>query len=126
MWLSILLGLAKAGLGSLNTYYKAKADAEVRLADARTEQEKIDAERDIKMYQGRIDVIENAQKDPYERFVRIGFASPFVIYVWKLVVWDKTLGLGATDPLSEDLMTLMWIVVAGYFADGIVKKVMRK
>lgn len=126
MWATIFFGLAKAGLGSLNTYYKAKADAEVRLADAKTEQDKINAERDIKMYQGRIDVIENAQKDPYERFIRIGFALPFVIYVWKLVVWDITLGMGATDPLSEDLMTLMWIVVGGYFADAIVKKVMRK
>lgn len=30
----------------------------------------------------------------------ITFASPFVIFIWKVVVWDIVLGWGSTDPIK--------------------------
>lgn len=31
----------------------------------------------------------------------VAFASPLALYLWKIVVWDKILGLGSTDPLCK-------------------------
>ena len=36
----------------------------------------------------------------YTALPRPLFAFAFILYVWKVVVWDKVLGLGTTDSLS--------------------------
>lgn len=30
----------------------------------------------------------------------VAFAAPFVIFIWKVVVWDIVFGLGVTDPIK--------------------------
>ena len=49
----------------------------------------------------------------------------FVIYVWKVVVWDKVLGLGTTDPLSGDVAQWAMIVLTAYFGGRSLEKVAR-
>jgi hypothetical protein len=51
------------------------------------------------------------------------FALAFVIYVWKVVVFDKVLGLGATDPLSGDVAQWAMIVLTAYFGGRSLEKV---
>lgn len=53
------------------------------------------------------------------------FAFAFVIYVWKVVVWDKVFGFGSTDPLSGDVSQWAMIVLAAYFGGRSIEKVAR-
>lgn len=53
------------------------------------------------------------------------FAFAFIIYVWKVVVWDKVLGLGATDPLSGEVSQWAMIVLTAYFGGRSLEKVAR-
>lgn len=51
------------------------------------------------------------------------FAMPYVIYVWKAVVWDKIIlnGAGSTDPINGTLGTVFIMIVTFYFAHGMSK-----
>jgi len=56
------------------------------------------------------------------------FAFAFVIYAWKVVVWDKVLGAwthGATDPLSGDVARWAMVVLTAYFGGRSLEKVAR-
>lgn len=62
------------------------------------------------------------------RCVRPLWAMPFVIYTWKLVVWDKVLAPwtgGTTDPLSGGMETLIVTVAAAYFGGRTIEQVAR-
>lgn len=98
------------------------AATRVRLAAEQNTERRIALEGELATLEARKDVILKAQSDPFERWVRIGFALPFVLYLWKLVVWDKLLGWGATDNLSNDLWAILYIVLGGYFVDTIVRR----
>lgn len=98
------------------------ADVKVRLAAEQNTAARVALEGEIGLLEARRDVILAAQADPMERWVRIGFALPFILYIWKLVVWDKLLQYGATDPLSTDLLNILYIVLGGYFVDTVVRR----
>ena len=53
------------------------------------------------------------------------FASAFIIYVWKVVVWDKVLGLGTTDALTGDVSQWATIVLTAYFGGRSLEKIVR-
>ncbi len=53
------------------------------------------------------------------------FAAAFVIYAWKVVVWDKVLGLGVTDPLSAEMTQWASLVLTAYFGGRSLEKVAR-
>lgn len=91
-----------------------------RLA-AQNDAERIAADERISLLESRAGIIRAAQSDRIERYVRISFAFPFIVYVNKLVLWDKVLAWGSTDPLSTDLTQLLWIIIGGYFLDTTVK-----
>jgi hypothetical protein len=61
----------------------------------------------------------------YTALPRPLFAFAFIIYVWKVVVFDKVLGLGATDPLSGDVAQWAVIVLTAYFGGRSIEKVAR-
>ncbi len=61
----------------------------------------------------------------YTALPRPLFAFAFVIYVWKVVVWDKVLGLGITDPLSAELSQWAMIILTAYFGGRSIEKVAR-
>lgn len=92
----------------LEAAYQAKLSAE-------NDSQKISADLQIHNLEIQRDIILQAQKDKFERWVRILFALPFIVYLWKLVIWDKVIGLGATDALSPTLENVMWTVIGGYF-----------
>jgi len=53
------------------------------------------------------------------------FAVAFIIYVWKVVVWDKVLGLGTTDALTGDVSQWATIVLTAYFGGRSLEKIVR-
>lgn len=56
-------------------------------------------------------------------FLQVAFAFPFVVYNAKLILWDKVLGWGITDPLSPQLYELQATVLAFVFVTSTVRVV---
>jgi len=57
--------------------------------------------------------------------VQLAWALPFVIYNAKLIVWDKVLGWGVTDPLSPELYTLQSVIVGFFFVTTTIRGLAR-
>lgn len=51
------------------------------------------------------------------------FAMAFVIFVWKVVVWDKVLGLGSTDALDPRMWEAFTIILTAYFGSRSLEKI---
>lgn len=120
-WLLSLLGGPLVGqvIAALN-----------KRVDAETERQKIDADTAVKAIDAEIEARREArailiaeQGRWYTAIIRPLFALPFVIYIGKLVVWDKVLGLGTTDPLSPELWSVCMTVIGAYFIGRTVEKV---
>lgn len=99
-------------------------EAKKQHVDAKTEAERIASEERIKTLETKRDIILRGQENRLEVIVRVLWALPFIAYVWKLLIWDKLLGWGATDPLSPTLEYILWTVLGGSFILGVkgVKK----
>lgn len=132
MWMMILTTVLKfvggPGLKSLVDGYKAKLEAG-------NTSERIAAElagRELAVEQREREVAASIviaeQGNWFTRSVRPLWALPFVIYTWKLVVWDKVLGAwtqSATDPLTGGMETLIITVAAAYFGGRTIENVAR-
>jgi hypothetical protein len=65
------------------------------------------------------------------RIIRPLFAWPFIIFLWKAIVWDKILApyvtgtTGMTEPLAGDISTWASVVVVSYFGVTSVETVSR-
>ena len=55
--------------------------------------------------------------------VRPLIALPVVIYLWKVIVWDKVLALGATDPLAGDVAAWAGMIVTTYVGGRSLEKI---
>lgn len=118
MW-SLLSTLLSGPLSSISRELKEAYQSKI---NAQNDLERIAAEERISLLEARKTIILKSQSDPIEKWVRILLALPFVIYINKLILWDKVLKLGVTDPLSAELSSIMWIILAGYFADATVRR----
>lgn len=125
MWslvFKFLTGIFTTSLGSISRDLK---DAYAAKLNAANDKERMLSDERIALLEARKSTIMAAQSDPMERWVRIGFALPFVIYVNKLVLYDKVLEWGVTDPLSADLTQLFWVIISGYFIHTTVTQTAR-
>lgn len=105
-WLS---GGAISSIGKqLNDAYQAKLNAQNNEA-------RIEADKRIAQLHAHEAVLIAEQGSWITRWIRPAFAAPFVIYNAKIIVWDKVLGLGATDALSAEFWQLQMIVFGAYF-----------
>jgi hypothetical protein len=52
-------------------------------------------------------------------------ALPVVIYIWKVIVYDKVLGLGTTDAITGDVGAWAGVIVTTYFGGRTIEKVAR-
>jgi hypothetical protein len=61
----------------------------------------------------------------YTAIIRPLLAAPVIIYFWKVIVWDKVLGLGITDPITG--MTADWtgMIITAYVGGRSIEKVAR-
>ena len=57
------------------------------------------------------------------RSVRPLFAAPFIWFTWKVVVWDKILGWGVTDPLDPKMWGVFMAIVVAYFGGRSAERV---
>ena len=122
-WLGNLLGgpfaraavdAYRAKLAAENTSEKIAADLAAReLAVEQRERELANAM--VLAEQGRW----------YTAVPRPLFAIAFIIYVWKVVVWDKVLELGTTDALTGDVSQWATIVLTAYFGGRSLEKIVQ-
>ena len=55
--------------------------------------------------------------------IRPLLAAPVVIFLWKVIVWDKVLGLGSTDPLTGDVALWAGAIVTTYVGGRSLEKI---
>jgi hypothetical protein len=122
-WLGNLLGgpfakaavdAYKAKLSAENTSEKIAANLAARELAVEQREKEVDAQ-----------VIIAEQGKWYTALPRPLFAFAFVIYVWKVIVFDKVLGWGTTDPLTGDVSQWAMIVLTAYFGGRSLEKVAR-
>lgn len=112
MFSTFLAWLAGGGIAAigkeLNRAYEAKLNA-------KNDSERIEADKQIAQLQARQAVLIAEQGSWLTRWIRPALAFPVVFIMGKLFIWDKALGLGTTDGLSDNMWTYIWIVVGFYF-----------
>ena len=124
-WLSIigqLIGLAP----SIEKITGQIADYKMKALVAATDQERIHAEERAKELESIRDVqVAESAHTNLNVIARIGFAAPIVIVLWKILVWDQTLGWGTTAALGKDVWNLIYIVAGFYFVQSVAQIIKR-
>ena len=122
-WLGSLLGgpFATAAVNAYAAKLDAGNNAQKIAADLAAREAAINERRDALDAQ----IVTAEQGRWYTAIIRPLFASPFLIYNFKIVVWDKVFGWGSTDPLSSELLQVESITLAGYFGSIALENSMR-
>ena len=109
MLLSKFLGSGVSEItGSIRQMRKDKLDAQ-------NAEQRIELDKEIAGLENRRAVLIAEAKSNWNVAVRAMFAFPFIVFLNKVIIYDKVLGLGATDDLSRDLWNIMMIVVGFFF-----------
>jgi len=122
-WLGNLLGgpFAKAAVDAYRAKLAAENASEKIAADLAARELSVrEREREL-----ATQVLLAEQGRWYTALPRPLFAGAFVIYAWKVVVWDKVFGWGTTDPLTGDVAQWAMIVLTAYFGGRSLEKVAR-
>lgn len=105
--------------------YKAKLEA-MNTQDAQAvDLAKAELLADIEARKAANQIILAEQGRWYTAIIRPLFALPFIIFAWKVAVYDKVLGWGTTDPLDPNMWSVFLAVVWAYFGGRSIEKVMR-
>lgn len=101
--------------GGLSAITDRLADAyEVKKA-AETYKDRIRADVTISQLQARQSALIEGQGSWVSKAVQAAWAAPFVIYTFKVIVWDKVLGWGVTDKLGAYEENLGLLIAGFYF-----------
>ena len=120
-WLASLIGgpivnglieSYKAKLDAANTHDRIAADLAARHIEA-----------EIAARQQATAIIIAEQGRWYTAIIRPLLALPIIIYFWKVIVWDKVLGVGVTDPLTGLVSDWAGTIVTAYVGGRSVEKV---
>jgi hypothetical protein len=123
-WLGNLLGgpFARAAVDAYRARLSAENASEKLAADLAARE--LDVERRERELSAQVVVAEQGRW--LTALPRPLFAFAFVIYAWKVVVWDKVLGAwthGSTDPLGGDVAQWAMVVLTAYFGGRSLEKV---
>lgn len=91
-------------------------------ADSKTERTRLYLNEIIETRKVKRDILVAEQANWWTSMIRPLMAAPIIIYMWKVVVWDKVLGLGVTDPLTGSIGEWAGAIVAAYFIARPVEK----
>ena len=61
----------------------------------------------------------------YTAMIRPLFALPFIIFIFKVVVWDKVLAMGTTDAIDVQMWQVCQTIVISYFGATSIERVAR-
>ena len=105
------------------------ADARQKQTDAKTERERIAADREARMWEAQLDARVRAQTTwGAAAFMRIFFAIPFGLYLWKIIVYDKIWmgGDAMTHALGNNEADVMKVVIGFYFLSEVGIQYLRR
>jgi hypothetical protein len=122
-WLASLIG-GPVITGLINAY-KAKLDAantQDRIA-ADLAAKEIEAEVAARKEASAIIIAEQGRW--YTAIIRPLLAFPLIIYLWKVIVWDKVLGWGTTDAIAGDVGVWAGTIVTTYVGGRSLEKIAR-
>ena len=125
MWNWLLSLIGGPVVNGLISAYKAKlaaANTQDRIA-ADLAAKEIEAEIEARRQATAILIAEQGRW--YTAIIRPLLAFPIVIYLWKVIVWDKVLGLGSTDPITGMVADWAGIIVTAYVGGRTIEKVAR-
>jgi len=91
--------------------------------DATNDAERIKADERIARARSQVDAM---RVGGLASVVRAAWAGLFFAYEAKLILWDKMLGWGVTDPLNENQAMIEMIVIGFFFLDSTVDRVRRR
>lgn len=122
-WLGGVLGgpFAKAAVDAYRAKLAAENTSEKIAADLAARELSV-AEREREL---ATQLLLAEQGRWYTALPRPLFAGAFIVYVWKVVVWDKVFGWGTTDPLHGEVGQWAMIVLTAYFGGRTLEKVAR-
>ena len=122
-WLASLLGGPLVN-GLIDTYKArlAAANTQDRIA-ADLAAKEIEAEIEARKQASTIIIAEQGRW--YTALIRPLLAAPVIIYFWKVIVWDKVLGLGSTDPITGMIADWSGLIVTAYVGGRSIEKVAR-
>ena len=112
MFASIASWLLGGGIAAIG---KELRQAHKDRLDAANEADRIDADIRVATLEAQQAVLIAEQGSWMTRWIRPAIAFPFILYLWKLILWDKILGWGVTDNLSTELHAIMGAVIGAYF-----------
>jgi hypothetical protein len=119
--LTSLLGLADP----ISRISKSIADARIASTQAATDKERIEQEERIKALEARRAVMEREADGKINQIIRALLAVPVIVFLWKVIIWDKVLALGTTDDLSENLWYVTMMVLGFYYVHWTVGRLKR-
>ena len=102
----------KARLDAENSYDRMAADLAAQAIAAEIEARK-SADALILAEQGRW----------YTAVIRPLLALPIIIYLWKVIVWDKVLAWGSTDAITGDVAVWAGAIVTTYVGGRSLEKI---
>lgn len=109
-----LINAYKAKLAATNTQDRIAADLAAK---------EIEAEIEARRQASTIIIAEQGRW--YTAIIRPLLAFPIIIYFWKVLIFDKVLGLGSTDPLSGLVADWAGMIITAYVGGRSIEKVAR-
>lgn len=126
LWLKVISWLGGIDIGGLAKTaaeaYAAKTDAGVKHDELATGLIARATELSVQEAELNARIIIAEQGNVLTRMARPAIATPFIIYLWKVIIWDQVLGLGVTRDLGTHLDAIMATIIASYFIGRTVEK----
>jgi len=122
-WLASLIG-GPVITGLINAY-KAKLDAANTQDRIAADLAAKEIEAEIAARKEASAIIIDEQGRWYTSVIRPLLALPLVIYLWKVIVWDKVLGLGTTDPITGMVADWIGTIITAYVGGRSIETVAR-
>lgn len=112
-WIPRLIGLIPF---SFIEKQSATVSAErIAAMQAKTEDEKTAASERVRMAELKLDALTKAREYQSVRVIQFMFGMVAWLVIAKILVWDKVLGWGVTDPLSKELWAVIMVILGGFF-----------
>jgi hypothetical protein len=93
---------------------------------AANESERINANRSANVLQAQKDVLVAEARSQWNVIARVFAGLPLMLFVWKVIVWDKLLSLGVTDALDPKMWNLLYLVYSFYFVNEIANLIAKR
>jgi hypothetical protein len=119
---AILSWLGGSGIKAIGAELRGAYEAKLK---ATNDHEKLAAEETIARLEAQQSILLAEQGRWLTAWVRPAIALPFVVFLWKIIIWDKVLGYGATDNLSPELWEMMKWVISAYILTRPIETIFR-